>query len=235
MFVTNPSYAGPVPRAAAGAADEDDGLEDETPAELCVLEGARDVFRVPLAWSGRECVDPYMGARFKAPSFAARRAQRLRARRAANPELHANAAATTSASYARKRSSLHNTVSLQSGGAAKPNSPRADCTIARTTLTYTQLDDGAPKRVRIILERSRFERSTGGARAEGMMRLMVYVSDLNDSNQLHTAVINMEINLAELFPHLKDGSMFAGFTASTGRLFESHAISRWTYHEGRPH
>lgn len=65
----------------------------------------------------------------------------------------------------------------------KENSPRADCTIARTTVTHTQLDDGRPKRVRVTLERSRFER----AGAQSAMRLMVYVSDLYD-NSSHSQV-----------------------------------------------
>lgn len=70
-----------------------------------------------------------------------------------------------------------------------PNSPRADCTLARATLTHTQLDDGRPKRVRIILERSRFERGAhaerGGASGVDAMRLVVYVADLHDA-QSHT-------------------------------------------------
>lgn len=48
------------------------------------------------------------------------------------------------------------------------------------------------------------------------------------------AAINMEIDLSELFPEWtkdKIGTMYAGFTASTGRLYESHAISDWTFYE----
>lgn len=44
----------------------------------------------------------------------------------------------------------------------------------------------------------------------------------------------MEIDLSELFPEWtkdKIGTMYAGFTASTGRLYESHAISDWTFYE----
>lgn len=68
------------------------------------------------------------------------------------------------------------------GAGEKPNSPRADCTLARAALTHTQLDDGAPKRVRIVLEPSRYEREAGAAEsALGSMRLMVYVADLHDS------------------------------------------------------
>lgn len=44
----------------------------------------------------------------------------------------------------------------------------------------------------------------------------------------------MEIDFNELFPNWmkeKVGTMYAGFTASTGRLYESHAISDWTFYE----
>lgn len=41
----------------------------------------------------------------------------------------------------------------------------------------------------------------------------------------------MEVDLGSLFRHWKGGAMYAGFTASTGRLYGSHAISEWTFYE----
>ena len=46
------------------------------------------------------------------------------------------------------------------------------------------------------------------------------------------AVLNVELDLSEVLPHhWQSGMVWAGFTASTGRLHESHAISEWTFHE----
>jgi hypothetical protein len=132
QLVTNPSYAGAAATAGAKGGGGDDGgdrsheIDDEVPSELCVIESNNQVIRVPLAWSGRACIDPYTGIQFKAPSFGTRRSHRRRAH--AGP----GASASTSGDAAKKRSHLHNTVALQAAGARRDAHHRRNLSRGRT-------------------------------------------------------------------------------------------------------
>ena len=105
------------------------------------------------------------------------------------------------------------------------------------------LDDGCPHHARIVLERDRLydprlpraddaadDDDAAGIQSKGSgssYRLLVYVDNM------HAALINIEIELRDLFGQVEDwdGTMIAGFTAGTGKRAAAHAITSWSFHE----
>ena len=144
-------------------------------------------------------------------------------------------------------------VSVQCSG-NRANSTGPEASLASASLREwphrdLRLDDGQEHTARILLERNRFrdprlarvdgtppaddgasdspEPANGTSIQGSSYRLLVYIDDM------HRALINLEIELRDLFDDgdVWDGQMTAGFTAGTGKVAAGHSIHSWSMHE----
>ena len=217
QFATQPSCAErrKSPKAEGEAEDE---------SVLCTLPEpyGQHIFLVPHALSGKECICPFTGDHFIAPEFD-------------------SLPVAPSLEYEPVDLSHHtDRLSVQSAG-AHPNSSGPEASLASASLPM--LDDGCPHHARIVLERDRLydprlpraddaadDDDAAGIQSKGSgssYRLLVYVDNM------HAALINIEIELRDLFGQVEDwdGTMIAGFTAGTGKRAAAHAITSWSFHE----
>jgi len=201
--------------AGSGAADEDDDV-------LCTLPEPHDnIFLVPRALSGKECICPLTGLPFVAPL------------------LDETATSIPAPTHEDVDLSHHtDRISVQCAG-VHANSTGPEASLASTALP--PLDDGAIHRVRILLERDRLydprlphipaaegaEEEVAARMGDSSYRLLVYVDNM------HAALINIELDLRSVFGELEhwDGNMIAGFTAGTGKRTSAHVITSWSLHE----
>ena len=250
QFCTNPSCATRVRVADGGGELGDDRMYLPTAeggfssrssrVTLCTLPEPHDhIFYVPHAYAAKECVCPFTGLHFMAPSFD-------------------GAEEEEEAGWERVdlRHHVHR-VSVQCAG-MKELSSGPEASLASAPLPINRdgrgLDDGEEHRARIVLQRNVFEHRalppTAAAAvdengyplagAPASHRLLVYVDDMQ------TALINLEVELGELFceegkertaefrpaPDVAArGRMYAGFTSGTGRRYASHVVSEWSFHE----
>jgi hypothetical protein len=225
QFATQPSCAERRKRQKSSDGDAEEGL-------LCTLPEPHDhIFLVPPSLAEKECICPFTGVHFIAPRFVAEDVSRL-----------------STSDYEYIDLSHHkDKISVQSAG-VHANSSGPEASLASADLL--DLDDGVAHTARIVLERNRFfdarllttdaldgleDRGEDAAQVVAQAqasalksyRLLVYVDNL------YTALIDMELNLGEIFGELDgwDGNMFAGFTAGTGKRGAGHTIRSWSFHE----
>jgi len=216
-FATQPSCA--ERRKTTKAVGEEGGV-------LCTLPPPHDhIFLVPRSLSGKECICPFTEVHFTAP-----------------PLEDATDAMPASTEYEYVDLSHHrDRLSVQSAG-AHANSSGPEASLASSAMP--PLDDGAPHRARILLERNRLhdprlpraaashddDEAAGSSTSGGgaSYRLLVYVDNM------HVALVNMELELRDIFgegDERWDGAMIAGFTAGTGKRAAAHSITSWSLHE----
>ena len=244
QFCTTPSCAPHRKRYRRRGEVED----DDDDSVLCTLpEPHEQIFLVPLALAGKECVCPFTGVHFLAPML--------------NIDEYGNERPISGSGAVELVDLSHHTdrIAVQSAGSRGASSGPEAC-LASAALSDARgrpilLDDGEEHVARIVLERNRFrdprlaagggdyhaeeDDGHGGGGGGGTLataptaagsayRLLVYVDDMQN------ALINIEIELRDLFDDgLQgwDGRMTAGFTAGTGKTAAGHTIKSWSFYE----
>ena len=210
QFATNPSCSNK--RKVQSRSENDEGV-------LCTLPEPHDhIFMVPYELSNKECTCPFTGVRFIAPDLGE----------------YAPTHDTLDLSHHIDR------VSVQSAG-ARGNSSGPEASLASSAITM--LDDGELHHARIVFADNcfldpRLPRNIADDDPDGptvkcqhpvpSRRLLVYVDNMQN------ALINLELNLRDVFGDMDgdwDGSMIAGFTASTGKQSAAHTITSWSFYE----